>query len=192
MNNERLLEACKILVGELRDTYKDWEGAEQFNGTAERLTRMYQELCWSPETINLELEKHLKTFRNNYSEMLVEGPIKVWTLCPHHLLPVRMLCWVGYVPNGSVLGLSKIARLTETMAKRPVMQEQFSDELADMLMVKLNPKGIGVTTKGSHGCMISRGVKQEAPVVTSSLRGCMLKEAPARQEFYSLIKELRD
>jgi GTP cyclohydrolase IA len=179
--------AADDLVAYLSSLYKGWEGVKQFEGTPRRLAEMYSGFCWSPEKIKVELEKQFKTFENGYNEMLVEGPITVRTLCPHHLLPVDLQCWVGYVPNGRVLGLSKIARIAVIAGTRPIMQEQYSTELVDILMEKLKPKGAGVHILGRHGCMSSRGIQQNIPVITSSLKGCILTEPAARAEFYSMI-----
>ena len=176
-------EACKSLVDCISSLNPDWEGRHQFNGTPERLTRLYQDFCWSQDRIDSELERHFRTFQNGYDEMLTSGPFTVWTLCPHHLLPVRMDCWVGYIPEGKVLGLSKIVRISETLARRPTMQEQFTPELANLFMEKLAPKGVGVKVVGIHGCMASRGVKQGSPVTTTSLKGCFKKEPSVKSEF---------
>jgi len=190
-SREVLAEATGTLVDYLEFTYKSWDGVKQFRGSANRLVRMYEDYCWSQDKIESELQKQFKVFPNKYSEMLVVGPIVVWTLCPHHLLPVKLNVTIGYIPNGGVLGLSKFARIADIMARRPVMQEQYSVELADVLVDKLNPRGVGVSIYGSHGCMTSRGVKQHAEVATSVLKGDFLKEGPTRQEFYSIVDRLK-
>jgi len=150
---------------------------------------MYEEFCWSPEKIRTELDKQFKVFENGYDEMLITGPIAVWVLCPHHLLPVKLDCWIGYVPDSKVLGLSKFTRISTIMGKRPIMQEQYTTELVDMLVEKLKPKGVGVYIKGVHGCMTSRGIKQRSSVTTSSLKGCLLEDPATRSEFYSIVME---
>lgn len=183
--------SCRGLVSELMSMYGQWEGASQLQGTATRLSRMYEDFCWTPEEIEKELASQFRVFDNGYDEMLVTGPIVVWALCPHHLLPAEFRCWIGYVPDGRVLGLSKFARVATVMGKRPVMQEQYTMELARVLVERLKPKGVGVYVVGRHGCMVSRGIRQDAPVVTSSLDGCILQEPASRAEFYSIVNRLR-
>lgn len=190
MNPDNIFDCCAGLVSELIRCYDGWEGVKQFKGTPNRLVRMYQEFCWSPGEIQEELNKQFRVFENDYSEMLVAGPTVVWTLCPHHLLPVKFDVVIGCVPDGRVLGLSKFARVADILSRRPIMQEQYSTELADELMRRLQPKGVGISIKGLHGCMTSRGVKQSSPIVTSVLRGCF-EEHPVRDEFYSIVSDLR-
>ena len=191
MDTDSLFDSCSGLVAELTKTYKGWEGVSQFKNTPNRLVRMYSDFCWSPSRIKDELDKHFKVYPNSYDEMLVTGPMEVWVLCPHHLLPVKLECWIGYVPDGGVLGLSKFARISRIMGKRPIMQEQYSTELTDELDRRLSPKGLGVVVVGTHGCMVSRGVEQDSKVVTSCLRGCILDKPQTREEFYSVVESLR-
>ena len=97
--------------------------------------------------------------------MLVTKPIEVWTICPHHLLPCILKVTIGYVPDGSVLGLSKFSRIAEIMGKRPILQEEYSRELANFLEERLEPKGVAIYIVGKHNCMIARGVKQDVEVM---------------------------
>jgi len=139
------------------------------------------------ETIKARLDEDFRVFENGYDEMLVTGPIEVWVLCPHHLLPCQLMVTIGYVPNGKVLGLSKFSRIAVTVGKRPIMQEQYSTELADELNSRLQPKGVAIYVVGHHDCMRSRGVKQDAPVVTSIIKG-VFEEAPVRGEFLAIAR----
>jgi len=182
--------ATKDLVDSLATVYATCPTVlKQLKDTPGRLARMYSEFCWNPDDIEEEISKQFRVFEDRFDEMLVTGPIVVWTLCPHHLLPVRLNIWVGYVPNGKVLGLSKFARIAIVMGKKPTMQETYTNELADLLLGRLQPKGVGVYAIGMHGCMTSRGVRQVSSIVTSSLRGCFLKEPATRAEFLSIVKE---
>ena len=190
MEEDRLHKACSNLVSELQEMYKGWEGVSQFGDTPSRLERMYREFCWPPDEIQTELDKQFRVFENGFNEMLVTGPITVWTLCPHHLLPVKLLVTIGYTPNGKVLGLSKFARIAVILGKRPTMQEEYSIELADILNVKLQPDGVAVYVVGRHDCMESRGVLQGAPVVTSCLKGAFLSDPTTRAEFFSTVGRL--
>jgi len=190
MNQDNLFDSCSNLVTELTKMYEGWEGVGQLKNTPNRLVRMYQEFCWSPDQIKVELDRHFRAFENGFDEMLVTGPIIVWALCPHHLLPVELKVTIGYIPKGFVLGLSKFVRIAEVMGKRPIMQEQYSKELVSELVKRLNPKGVAVYIVGRHGCMVSRGVKQDAPVVTSCLWGVFLDELTTRAEFFSTVGRL--
>lgn len=189
MSSDNLLDRIlSDLVQELIELYPNWDGVKQFKGTPSRLVGMYRDFCWSQEKIEEELVKQFKVFDNGYNGMLVVKDISVWTLCPHHLLPCQFKVFIGYIPTGKVLGLSKFARIADILARRPVMQEQYSTELADLLMKRLQPKGVAVYIVGQHGCMTSRGVKQHSDVVTSVVRGDFLKEGLTREEFFAICR----
>ncbi len=175
----------------LIERYGDWDGKEQFRGTSKRLRKILNEMYWPSDKIEREIKKAFKaTFTERYDQLLVEGPISVWTLCPHHLLPCNFEIQIGYIPSdGMVLGISKFSRVATILGKRPVMQEQYSRELADLLQENLNPKGLGVYVRGSHGCMISRGVMQQKTIVSTSIvKGALDKEASTREEFFNMVR----
>ena len=178
----------KELEAFYKERYKGWGGASQFEGTAERLERLVDEMCWVPSRIEEEVSNCFKAaFPDPFNEMLVSGPTSVWTLCPHHLVPCNFLVHIGYVPNGQVLGLSKFSRLALILGKRPVMQEQYNREVADILMEKLKPQGCGVYVVGSHGCISGRGVGQPGiRVSTSVVRGCFYEDPSVKAEFFSI------
>lgn len=183
-------ELFKELEQKLRRKYYGWPGAKQFEGTGGRLTRAFEEFAWTNERIRKELDSYFSTaFVDSYDEMLVEGPIEVWTLCPHHLLPCRFTVYVAYVPNELILGLSKFARIAIVLGRRPVIQEMYSRELVEVIDNNLNPKGVGVFVIGNHGCMEARGVQQHANVTTSVLRGVIRDKPEARNEFLQLVRE---
>jgi len=189
MKERDLPEASTLLVDWLQERYQGWEGSEQFKGTPDRLVRMYEEFCWTPEEISSQLDQALqRAFEHPYNEMLVVRDIDVWTLCPHHLLPCNFKVTIGYVPDGYVLGLSKFARVATVLGKRPIMQEEYSGELADILMEKLKLMGVAVYIVGSHGCMSARGIRQHSEVVTSILRGVFETQPETRAEFMALCR----
>ena len=159
------------MVKVLAEVYEGWEGVNQFKGTADRLTRMFSDFCWSPDKIERELNLHTKLFEDGYEEVMTISDIAVVTLCPHHLLPCDFKVDITYSPNGKVLGLSKFARIAVIIGKRPVMQEMYTRELADALMERVNPIGVKVTVTGTHGCLKFRGAQQNAPVTTEQRRG---------------------
>jgi len=179
-----------VIENRFKEFYSDWEGGSQFRGSGERLRRLVSEMCWSKKDIDREIDKNFKSvFKDPYSEMLVCKDINVWTLCPHHLLPCNFKVYIGYLPKkGKVLGLSKFARIAVTLAKKPIMQEQYTRELADVFQSRLEPDGLGIYVIGKHGCMGCRGINQELEVVTSKLEGAFLNDQMAREEFLSICR----
>ena len=176
------------LVGWLQERYKNWEGVKQFGETPDRLVRMYGDFCWTPERIETELSKVFRTFQNGYNEMLVKRDIEVWTLCPHHLLPCQFSVTIGYVPKDKVLGLSKFSRIADILSHRPIMQEEYSTELAERLVEGLHPSGVAVYIVGSHGCITARGVRQHSPVITSVVKGVFESDPTTRAEFMAICR----
>ena len=171
------------------ERYKDWDGAAQFEGSGERLRRLIDEMCWTRDSIDGEVENCFKAvFPDKYDEMLVCKPISLWTLCPHHLLPVGFKVNIGYIPTGGVLGLSKFARIAIIMGRVPIIQEQYTRDLADILWDRLKPEGLGVYVVGSHGCIGCRGVNQDIDIVTSTLKGSFKEDPVVREEFYAICR----
>ena len=128
-------------------------------------------------------------FDVDYDEMVLVRDIDFYSLCEHHLVPFFGRVHVAYIPKGKVVGLSKIARLVEVYARRLQVQERFSMQVAGILEEVLQPKGVGVVVEAKHLCMIMRGVqKQNAWVITSSLRGCFESNSKTRTEFMKLIR----
>lgn len=130
-----------------------------------------------------------KTFPSKSREMVTVGPIHTWSMCAHHLLPVEMKIWIGYMPDKKVLGLSKLARLADLLAKKPGLQEDATVEIAETLFKGLKPKGCGCYIRGRHLCMAMRGVKKGAAITTSTkLMGIFLRPE-VREEFLSAVRE---
>ncbi|MGA7988112.1 MAG: GTP cyclohydrolase I FolE [Candidatus Dormiibacterota bacterium] len=127
-------------------------------------------------------------FEEPYSEMVVVRDIEVYSLCEHHLLPFFGKAHVAYLPNGRILGLSKIPRIVDMFARRLQVQERLTTEIADALHTVLEPGGVGVVIEATHLCMAMRGVeKQNSSAVTSSLLGSFRDDEKSRMEFLSLI-----
>lgn len=127
-------------------------------------------------------------FEAPYSEMVIVKNIELYSLCEHHLVPFFGKCHVGYIPQGKVLGLSKVARVVDVFARRLQVQERLTSQIAECLMDKLNPLGVGVVIEAQHLCMMMRGVeKQNSSTLTSSLLGDFHQPA-TRAEFFNLIK----
>jgi len=128
-------------------------------------------------------------FKENYREMVIVKDIDLYSLCEHHLLPFYGKCHVAYVPDGKLIGLSKIPRVVEMFARRLQVQERLTQQIADCLESVLEPSGVGVVTEAYHLCMAMRGVeKQNARAVTSAMHGIFLKDYRTREEFMGLIQ----
>ncbi len=128
-------------------------------------------------------------FSSDDDEMVVVKDIELYSLCEHHLLPFFGKCHVGYIPNGKIIGLSKVARIVDVFARRLQVQENLTKEIAVTLMNALDAKGVGVVIEAKHLCMMMRGVeKQNSMMKTSYMLGSFRKEISTRAEFLSLIK----
>lgn len=123
-----------------------------------------------------------------YDEMVIVKNIEVFSLCEHHMLPFFGKCHVAYIPNGKVIGLSKIPRLVDMYARRLQVQERLTMQIADTINSKISPKGVGVVIEAQHLCMIMRGVeKQNSIAVTSSMLGGFKDNLDTRNEFLNLL-----
>ena len=129
------------------------------------------------------------TFDVSYDEMVILKDIDVYSLCEHHLLPFFGRAHVAYIPNGKVLGLSKIPRLVEIFSRRLQVQERLTTQIAETLQEVLEPRGVAVVVEAMHLCMVMRGVKQQnCTAVTSSIHGQFKKDPKTRAEFMELIR----
>ena len=127
-------------------------------------------------------------FTVDYSEMVIVKDIDFYSLCEHHLLPFFGKCHVAYIPNGKVVGLSKIPRLVDIFARRLQVQERLTNQIANTLREKIKPLGVAVVTEATHLCMAMRGVgKQNSVAVTSAMLGAFREDARTRSEFLNLI-----
>ncbi len=128
-------------------------------------------------------------FTVDYNEMVIVKDIDFYSLCEHHLLPFFGKCHVAYIPNGKVVGLSKIPRLVDIFARRLQVQERLTNQIANTLREKIDPLGVAVVTEATHLCMAMRGVeKQNSVAVTSAMLGAFRQDARTRSEFLNLIK----
>jgi GTP cyclohydrolase I len=159
-------------------------------GTPRRIAEMYEELFSGLRGNPLDLltvgfdEEHHK-------EMVVVKDIPFHSVCEHHLMVFHGFAHVGYVPDGRIVGISKIARLVEILARRPQVQERLTSQIADLLMEGLRPRGAGVVIEATHLCMTIRGVRKPgSKVVTSATRGIFRENPSTRAEFFSIVKSI--
>ena len=176
---ERAVREILTAVGEDPDR----EGLQE---TPARVARMYAELF---SGLHTDPRKHLqKFFTEKYDEMVLVRDIAFNSMCEHHLLPFIGKAHIGYVPNGKVVGLSKLARVVEDVSHRPQVQERMTEQIADLLIEELDVKGVAVVIEASHTCMAIRGVrKPESVCVTSAMKGLFRSNLSSRSEVMTLI-----
>jgi GTP cyclohydrolase IA len=122
-------------------------------------------------------------------DMVILKDIEFYSMCEHHMLPFFGKCHIGYIPNGKVFGVSKLARLVDVFSRRLQIQERLTKQIADVIMDSINPSGVGVVMEAQHLCMLMRGVeKQNSKMVTSAMLGSFRKEQATRMEFLDLIR----
>jgi GTP cyclohydrolase I len=130
-----------------------------------------------------------KTFAQPYNEVVIVKDIRFESMCEHHLLPFLGKAHVGYLPDGRIVGLSKLARVVESLARRPQVQERMTEQIADLLMEELTPRGVAVILEATHTCMTIRGIrKPDSITTTSAMRGAFRDNPTTRAEFLSLIQ----
>jgi GTP cyclohydrolase I len=179
--NPRLEEIVRELLFELGVDIHD----QHFRGTPARVARLYRELT---RGYRIQPAEILTTFTSNHHELIVVSDINFYSLCPHHLLIYRGRMHFGYVPDGKIVGLSKIPRLIQGMAARLIVQEDLVSEIADTFMAQVKPLGCVVRATGRHDCVAVRGVKcHEAAMTTVALRGVFQEKASLTEEFHQVL-----
>ncbi|GAB4032975.1 MAG: GTP cyclohydrolase I FolE [Elusimicrobiota bacterium] len=162
---------------------------EGLKKTPYRVAKAYEEIM-SGYKADVDKIFNRAFFKVNYKEMVIVKDIDFYSMCEHHMLPFMGKVHVAYIPNGLIVGLSKIPRIVEVFSRRLQIQERLTVEIADILYKKLRPKGVGVIIEARHLCMTMRGIKnQTSTAVTSSMLGCFEKDPKVRNEFLSLIKQ---
>jgi len=159
---------------------------EGLRDTPNRVARMYAEIF---SGLGSDPRRHLKTvFTENYDEMVVLRDVPFFSTCEHHLMPFEGKAHIAYLPDGKVVGLSKLARIVDDFAHRPQVQERLTTQIADILMDSVNAKGVVVVMEAVHSCMTCRGVKKPGSVmVTSAVRGHCRTSATTRAEVMALL-----
>jgi len=159
---------------------------EGLRDTPDRVARMYAELL---SGMREDPEKHLRSiFTENYEEIVLLRDIPFYSICEHHLMPFIGSAHVAYLPSGSILGVSKLARIVDCFARRLQTQERLTSQIADLIVSRLDSKGVAVVLEASHSCMTIRGTKKPgSTMVTSALRGIFKKDPRSRSEIMSLM-----
>ncbi len=177
---ERLIkhlgECIKLLGYDLKDG--------NFRDTPKRIARMWMDELHIDQPATARL---FSVFEEDHDQMITLIGHKTWTRCPHHFEKVLLEVSIGYVPNGRVLGLSKLARIADYYAKGLVLQERYVENVVNGLMDALNPLGVGIHVKGNHLCMQARGVKTSGYVITTALRGIFNEKPDTKQEFLNYV-----
>jgi len=154
--------------------------------TPSRVARMYEEIfSQGDEDPRVSLSKK---FDEKHHEVVLVKDITFFSMCEHHLMPFFGKAHIAYIPNGHVVGISKLARVVEAFARRPQVQERMTSQIANIINKELHPKGVAVVCEAVHTCMTMRGIKKPgSSVVTSAVRGAFQKNISTRMEVMSLI-----
>lgn len=183
VDEKKIEEAVKLLLEGIGED----AGRPGLLETPKRIARMYTELFAGMEedaTVHLS-----KRFPVTHNEMVLEKDIVFYSTCEHHLMPFYGRAHVAYIPDGEVVGLSKLARTVEVYARRPQIQEQMNVQIADALMEHLRPQGVMVMIEAEHMCMTMRGVKKPgSKTVTTVTRGCFAQDAMLQERFIRMVQ----
>jgi GTP cyclohydrolase I len=184
IDTERIAKAVREILFAIGET-PDREGLLE---TPQRVARMYAEFFSGlHEDPSIHTQKF---FKENYNEIVLVRGIRFNSMCEHHLMPFMGNVHIGYIPDGKVIGLSKLARVVEVISHRPQVQERMTEDIAALLYRQLQAKAVAVVVEAEHTCMTVRGVKNPGSVcVTSALRGGFLKDSSSRAEILSLINK---
>ena len=182
IDQEKVKEAVRLLLKGLgEDT-----GREGLIETPDRIARMYGEICGGMEMDVKEILS--KTFVTEKTEMVLEKDIVFYSMCEHHMLPFFGKVHIAYIPDGRIVGLSKLARCVEVYAKRLQLQERMTEQIAEAVMEHLSPKGVMVLTEAEHMCMTMRGIKKPgSKTVTYAVKGAFREDARLQESFFRLL-----
>jgi GTP cyclohydrolase I len=179
----------KKAVREIIEAIGEDPSREGIKDTPQRVAEMYTELF---EGLHKDPKEDLEVgFELGHREMVICKDIPFYSMCEHHLLPFFGVAHVGYIPNdeGRIVGISKLARVVETIARRPQVQERMTTEIADAIVEGIHPFGVAVVIQAEHMCMVMRGIKKPGSnVITSAIRGSFHSNPASRAEFFSLIQ----
>lgn len=191
-NAEIDLPSIEAAVREMLIAFGEDPNREGLLNTPKRVARMYPELLSGYKT---DADKLLNNaiFNVTYDDMVIVRDIEFFSLCEHHMLPFMGRAHVAYIPNGQVVGLSKIPRIVDMFARRLQVQEQMTRQIADFIMELLKPQGVAVVVEGLHLCAMMRGVKKhDARMTTSTMMGTFRTRVATRQEFLNHLERGAD
>ena len=183
VDTERIQQAVQILIEAIGED----QAREGLVETPRRIAEMYAEIF---EGLTQDPREVLQvTFEeDNHQEMVILKDIPFYSMCEHHFLPFHGVAHIGYIPQGAIVGISKLARAVEILARRPQLQERLTGQIADVIMETLQAQGVGVVVEAQHLCMTMRGIKKPGSmVVTSANRGIFRSRMATRQEFLTLV-----
>ncbi len=182
VDHARIERAVREILAAVGDD-PDREGLKE---TPARVARMYAELF---SGLHIDPREYLeKFFTEKYDEIVLVRDIGFCSVCEHHLLPFMGKAHIGYMPAGKVIGLSKLARVVEAVARRPQVQERMTEEIADLLVSELGARGVAVVLEATHTCMTVRGVRKPGSLcVTSAMKGIFRSNLSTRSEVMQLI-----
>ena len=182
-NSDRIAALVRELLLELGEN----PGREGLLKTPERVARALSFLTHGYR-VGLDEVINNALFTQATSSMVIVKDIELYSLCEHHMLPFFGRCHIGYIPNGRVFGVSKLARLVDMFARRLQLQERLTEQISQVVMESIGAKGVGVMIEARHLCMMMRGVeKQNSTMVTSAVLGVMRDSVATREEFLSLV-----
>ena len=184
MDKAKIIEGVKLILEGIGEN----PNREGLLETPDRIARMYEEIF---SGIGADPTKILsKRFQVENNQMIMEKDIPFYSMCEHHFLPFFGKVHIAYVPNGEVLGLSKLARCVELFAKKPQLQERMTAEICEAIMKELKPLGVMVMIEASeHLCMTMRGIKKPGTkTVTTAVRGCFEEEISLQDRFYQMLR----
>lgn len=173
-------------VGEILLAVGEDPKREGLGGTPKRVANMYAELLAG---MHEDPKEHVTSvFHERYDEIVLLRDVPFYSVCEHHMMPFIGKTHIAYLPDGKVLGVSKLARIVDCFARRLQVQERLTSQVADFLMDNLKPKGVAVVIEASHSCMTIRGIKKPGSVmVTSALRGIFIRDPRSRSEVLGLM-----
>lgn len=182
------LRHLSTLVREMLELLREDPNREGLLRTPERVAKSLMELT-AGYGLNADQIINRALFNERYNEMVVVKDISFYSLCEHHLLPFFGQCHVAYIPNGKIIGLSKLPKIVKAFSRRLQVQERMTSQIAELIEEKIKPLGVAVVVEARHLCMEMRGAESaNSPTITSAMRGAFRKDARTREEFLAFVR----
>ncbi len=189
--DELVAEVTEKVDGLLRSLVIDIDNDHNTQGTAHRVAKMFINETFRGR---YHPKPKITSFPNelSYDQLYITGPIEIRSTCAHHFQNIVGKCFIGVYPGKNVLGLSKFTRLAQWITERPTIQEEMTEQVADLVLEETHAEGVAVIIKAEHMCMSHRGVRAHEPeMITSSLRGCLRDDPTIRNEFLMLVSGMK-